>query len=472
MKKTLALLMSLVMLFGMVSFASAEEVVTLKWVTVGSGMPDNYQSWADKLNAYLEEKIGVHIDMEVISWGDWDRRRNVIVSTNEPYDIIFGNNMSYNADVKLGAYAEITKEMLEANAPDLLKLIPESYWNACNVDGKLYAVPTYKDSSMSQYFVWDNELLTREGQDVTNIHDLAGLEPVFEALKDKVGNNYLFPSASNGFSAVMMNYDGLGAGLPTMGVRYDDAERKVVFVMEQADIMDQLKILHKYFQAEYINPDAATAPEEQKYRVCGIAQGWPSAAKTVWGPNMGVEALAVQFGDTIVSNDTVQGSLNSISVNCEHPDKALQFLNLINSDSYVRDSFFYGEEGVDWEYTADKKVHRLQEVWKMAGYTQGTFFIVSQLDNVDFNQWDEVKQLNENAKPSQMLGFYFDTTPVLDQISKCTEIFGRYAGEILTGTVDPEDEAKGVGAMMKEMRAAGYDEIVAEAQKQIDAWKN
>lgn len=119
MKKFLATLLALTMLIGMVGMipASAEEVVTLKWVTVGSGMPSNYAAWAEKLNAYLAEKIGVNIEMEVISWGDWDNRRNVIVNTNEPYDLIFGNNGTYNSDVKLGAYLEITEDMLKENAP-------------------------------------------------------------------------------------------------------------------------------------------------------------------------------------------------------------------------------------------------------------------------------------------------------------------------------------------------------------------
>ena len=92
MKKLLAMLIAITMLLGMtVAAASAEEVVTLKWVTVGSGMPANYDAWLAKINPYLAEKIGVNIDMEVVSWGDWDNRRNTIVNTNEAYDIIFGN---------------------------------------------------------------------------------------------------------------------------------------------------------------------------------------------------------------------------------------------------------------------------------------------------------------------------------------------------------------------------------------------
>ena len=45
-----------------------EEVVTLKWVTIGNGMPSNYDSWIGKVNDYIGEKIGVNLEMEVIPW--------------------------------------------------------------------------------------------------------------------------------------------------------------------------------------------------------------------------------------------------------------------------------------------------------------------------------------------------------------------------------------------------------------------
>ena len=84
------------------SSAGSGEIVNLKWVTIGNGMPTNYDSWISSVNAYIEEKIGVNLEMEVIPWGDWDNRRNIIVSTNEPYDIIFGNGNNYVADINLG----------------------------------------------------------------------------------------------------------------------------------------------------------------------------------------------------------------------------------------------------------------------------------------------------------------------------------------------------------------------------------
>lgn len=102
----------------------SNEVVTLKWVAVGSGMPSNYDAWLAQINPYLEDKIGVNIDMEVISWGDWDTRRNVIVNTSGEYDILFTNVNTYNNDVNTGAFLDIT-DMVKEAAPELYASVPE-----------------------------------------------------------------------------------------------------------------------------------------------------------------------------------------------------------------------------------------------------------------------------------------------------------------------------------------------------------
>lgn len=43
--------------------------VTLKWIQVGGGMPKTYDEWLDQINPYLEEKIGVNVEMEIVPWG-------------------------------------------------------------------------------------------------------------------------------------------------------------------------------------------------------------------------------------------------------------------------------------------------------------------------------------------------------------------------------------------------------------------
>ena len=468
MKKILSLILALCMVLCMASFAAADEVPTLKMITLGNGQPDNYDAWIEQLNPYIEEKIGARLEVECIGWGDWGSRRSVIINSNEPYDIIFGDAGNLRADVAIGAYLDIT-DLLADNAQGLLDLIPAGYWDACRVNGRIYGVPTYKDSSITQYFVWDTEVLKELGLEeaAANCHTLADATPLLKAIKDAKGEPS-FPVSKDGVSQIPFIYDGMGAGLTGLGVRYDDAEGKVVATFEQPEIMEQLKIVREWYNEGIINADAASTAEGPTYKACFLAQGWSSAAKTVWGPNMGKELVAYQYGPTILSNDSVLGSVNFVSVNSEHPDKALAFLTLINTDSKVRDAFYFGLEGDNFEYTADGRVHKNPDsTWPMAGYTQGTFFTVTVTDDVDFNQWDEVHELNDKAEPSVLLGFAFDTSKVDDQITNCKTIWDRYHPELLTGTIDPE---QGVKDMYEEMRAEGFDEIVAEAQAQIDAF--
>ena len=445
-----------------------EEIVNLKWVQVGSGQPDNYDAWKEHINKYLGEKIGVNIDVEVVSWGDWDSRRSTLVNTGGDYDIMFTNANTYVQDVKMGAFLDIT-DLLKDNAPSLLASMPEDYWNATRVDGKIYAVPTYKDSSMTFYFILVKKLLDKYGIDVNSLKDLNDLtEPLKKIKKGENEVPLVLNKEGVSNSLVEKKYDSMG--LPGLGVKYSDSSKKLVPVFEQEDVMKELKLLHQWYKDGLINPDAATLAEKPKYRPVGIEQGWSGAAKTVWGPNMGEEVVAVPWGETVLSNVTVGGSLNCISASCEHPDKALQFLELVNTDSYVRDSFFYGLEGekADWTYTADKKVHKNNDEWKMAGYTQGSFFIVSQRDDVDFNQWDEVKELNAKATPSPVLGINLDVSEFEDEMVNCVEIYNKYKSELFTGTKDPETMVK---TMMEEMRKAGFDDMMQKAQAQIDAAK-
>ena len=103
----------------------------------------------------------------------------------------------------------------------------------------------------------------------------------------------------------------------------------------------------------------------------------------------------------------------------------------------------------------------------MAGYTQGSYFTVSQQATEEFNQWDEVKQLNENAKPSPMLGFSLDTSSIQTELANCNAVYEKYYPELFTGAQEPR---KLVEKIKKELETAGWETIRAEAQKQVDAF--
>ena len=220
-------------------------------------------------------------------------------------------------------------------------------------------------------------------------------------------------------------YDAMGSELEPIGVRVDDESRTVVNVLKQEDVMNNLKTLHTWYKEGIINADAPTLGEAPSYRTTFIAQGWPSAAKTTWGPSMGVEAEAVQFAGPVLSNSTVRGSLNAVYSGAKNPEKAIEFLQLVNLDSYVRDAFYYGLEGDNFKYTEGGEVEKLNTDWTMAGYTQGTFFTVSPIAG-EIDQWAEVKELNEKAVGSVLLGFDLDPTNIQNELTNCRAVWNKY----------------------------------------------
>ena len=446
---------------------ASSDIPTITWYMVGGGQPSNIDSWTEKANAYLEEKIGVHINIQCITWGGWGDQRSVILQTNEPYDIMFTDSGSYASDVAMGAFADITD--LIAETPGITDLIPSMYLDACKIDGRLYGIPAYKDTAMANYFTWTKEYVDAYYPDYANVHTLADATPAVKAIKEGTGEPPLLLNKDGISCVVGQRYDQLGmGGMGAIGVSYYDDSGKVVCTFEQPDVMDQLKVLYDWMQAGYINSDAATANEATGMCGVGISQGWPSAAKG-WGDNRGAEVVVSLFGDIVVSTDTIQGSMACISASSPHPVEALKVIELVSTDTKFRDMLYYGEEGVNFDYVEEdgiQKVHKINSDWTLAGYTQGTFKTVSPQEGTA-PYFDEVDEQNKNAISSVAMGFVFDKSPVADQIAACQAIFESYKGLIQTGTGEPEST---VAKMMSEMRASGFDDIVNEAQSQLDAY--
>ena len=444
------------------------EFPTITWYQVGSGQPANIDSWPAKANAYLEEKIGVHINVQCISWGDWGNRRSVIVQTNEPYDIMFTDASSYVNDVRMGAFADLTD--LLAETPGLVDAIPSDFLDAARVDGKIYGIPAYKDSAAQQFFVWTKEQVEAYYPDYADIHTVEDATPALQALKDGTGEPPLLLN-KDGISAIPENcYDQMGIGLSALGISYRDGSNKIVAVYEQPDVMDQFKIVQQWMESGLINSDAATANEATGMCGVGFAQGWPAAAAG-WGQGRGAGVVVSTYREPVLSTQTALGSMACISASSPHPLETLKFIELVNTDSALRDMLAYGEEGVNFEYVeafGEQRVHKINNDWTLAAYTQGKTIHMTATDDTEVNPYvDEILVQNENALRSPAMGFSYDNTNTADQIAACQAIFNEYKPIIHTGTGDVEAN---VAAMMSAMRDSGFDDIVADVQAQYDAW--
>ena len=451
---------------GAVSASAAnKDVPTLKWWLIGN-QPQDLAAGLDKINAYTVPKIGVKVDIKVAGWGDWSDKINQIVNSGEKFDIMFTNNTKFSRQVDLGAFADIT-DLVKTETPGLYKSIPEDIWKGAMVKNKIYAVPTYKDSSVTQYWAFDDSYVQKYKIDVAGANTFDALDKVLTKIKQGEGKSChpLNLTQNDAFSGMLNNYDDLTLGLQPVGVRIDDKSHKVVSVLEQPDVKADLEMLHKWYKAGIINPDAPTQKDATKNRIFFSAQGFPGA-EAGWAVNEGEKKIdTVQANGPILTDSTIQGSLNAISANSEHKAEALKFLQLVNTDQKLRDMLAYGVEGKDFQYVSSKVVKRLTDTWGIGNYAIGTFFDMATQNDAPADQWDQVKKLNEKAVPSTCLGFTPDISNLSTEITNCQAIWDHYRYELMTGASDPNMM---VPKIVKELKNAGMDTITKELQSQLN----
>jgi len=473
MKKKIVLAILIFALSGTMVFAAGRQAQTsgaptLTWWFCG-GQPSNLPAALKVISDYTESKIGVRLDIKVAGWGEFDQRMQTIVNSGEYFDLMFTNLNNYGNFVNLGAFADLT-DML-GSTPQLKSFIPAGLWDGVKINGRIYAVPTYKDSSKTQFYVWDDVYVKKYNLDITKIHTFAELDAAFRKIKAGEGQRFYPLQLSQGSLLDIVygdDYDPLSAGLAPLGVKVNDASRKVVSVFEQPEIMDRLRYLNRWYNDGIVNPDAPVLLEAPKSRPFFHAIGWPSAAVT-WQINAGVAKYDVEkvFGP-MYSTDSIQGSMNAISANSKYKNEALKLIQLVNTDRKLRDMLAYGIEGVNFSYVKPDVVRLLTaDQWNLARYQQGTFFIMSDPEDA-VGQFDEVRAQNEQAAQSILNGFSFDNKAVINEVANCKAVFDRYRNELLTGASNPDIA---VPAMIRDLNAAGFQKIIDEAQRQVNAFK-
>lgn len=446
----------------------SDNAPTLVWWTVGGQVPANFEKAIAAMNEYTAEKIGVKIDIKVASWGDWDTKINTVVNTGEPFDIMFTNGSKYNQQVAMGAFADIT-ELVQSEAPELYNFIPQNVWDGTKIGGKIYSVPTYKDSSLTQYWVFDDVYVQKYGVNMAEMKSLKDLNKPFYDMKSGEGKSF-YPMQMNreGLNGFFTGYDDMTLGLAPLGVKVDDTSRQVLSVLEQPDVMENLKILHQWYKDGIINPDAPIKSEPDKGSPFFSAQAFPGA-EVNWEITGGVDKYnMVQNFGPVYTTSTIQGSLNAISANSKYKKEALKYLQLVNTDPKLRNMLAFGEQGVDYVNVNDEKVvERKSDTWPLAAYTQGTFFVMAVTKGAPEDQWEQVRKLNDEAFPSSLLGFALDISELTTEVANTKAAWDKYRYELLTGASNPEVV---VPKIVSELKAAGMDKIMKAAQEQIDAY--
>ena len=148
-------------------------------------------------------------------------------------------------------------------------------------------------------------------------------------------------------------------------------------------------------------------------------------------------------------------------------NEAVQFINWLYSDQANYDLFFYGIEGQNYTLNDDGSINTLNTKWAfddwMAGNMTYQRYASTMLPAVKKAQFT----VDENAVNSVAGGFFFDASSVQTEYSNVQTEMEAVITPIIMGVISYED---GYESALKRLKDAGLDTVVAEYQRQFNAY--
>lgn len=444
-----------------------DGTVELTWYMIGTPQKD-ITKVMDKVNEYTKEKINTTVTMKQIDWGDYDQKMQVMIASGEPFDIAYTAGGNYVLNAQKGAFADLN-ELLDTHGKELKAALDPAFLEGAKIDGKLYGIPSNKEVGQQSVYVFNKSLVDKYKMDISSISSLKDLKPFLQTVKE---NEPDFTPIATFKPYLPFDYlleDEMPFAFPLEG----DTD-KVVNIFETDVMMDTLKTMHEFYKEGYIKADAATSTDPWPLEV----QNWfvrkemyQPYAELLWSRSAGYDVAVQPMHGPITFNNSVTGAIQAISATSKNPESAMKFLNLLNTDPYLRNLVDKGIEGVHYEKLDNGKIKDLParvESYNMPSYALGNHFILNLYENDPEDKWDAFKKFNDASVPAPTLGFYFDTNPVRTEIAAISNVASEFSPALLTGSVDPEEYLPKANKKFKE---AGLDKVLKEIQKQYDEWK-
>ena len=499
------------------------EPVTLKMWLHGTtaAQPEAVEKVLGELNAYLQEKINVTLDPIYGTWGDFDTGVKTALAGGDDVDIYFTCNWStneYNKYARDGYWVKLD-DLLPTYAPELLETVPEGIWECAKTNGAsgkgVYAVPGLKDTATQNCWNLNGTLLAElllnglaeelgyEAPTEDNVGELvdticAGgidyysddFEAMLRAAKALKGSNFYPMAPEPVVLCRMVNHSSIIAGDANGGIMlsyiYDaehpsqDTGHQIVCTYEMPEFKKYVERTYYLSQQGYIAPDcqstatagdartAATSTGDYLFSTQSYSFGCELEYSAAWGIDVRMIPETAPYMDSTAG----QGAMMAISVTSKNPERALMFLNLLNTDPYVMTTLNYGVEGYTYNKNSDGTISFIKE--NRDNYTMwtngmGNIRILPPTDDQGVDFWDRFSAFYDSAEVLPYGSFIFDNSPYENEIGALSNVYEKYAFDLMAGTANPAEK---LDDFLSELKSAGIDTYVAGVQQQMVDYMN
>lgn len=476
------------------------DPVTLKMYFHGSDNVSDDSRVLEELNKYLTEKINVTLEPVWGTWGDFDTNAVLALQGGEDIDIYFTCSWSadeYNKFARDGYWVRLDdpeNNLIEKYASDLWETLPEVLTNGATINGSdgygVYAVPGYKDIATQNCWDVNVELLEKYGYTIDDIKnaDYYSFGDILQTVKDGEGADF-YPLLIEGAvlermvtnSIIVTGDSGTGNFMsyyldPTDVSKESSYGIQIVNKFATKEFEKFARQTREYFLKGFIDPACGNANQANEIRTSKQntgayligTQSYSLGYELQASQERGFEVAMVPCTEPYVDTTSSQGAMMAISTASKNPERAMMFLNLLNTDPVVMTLLNYGVEGVHYNKTADGCVEFIQEERaKYQPWTNGmgnvTILPPTADQGVDF--WDNFKAYYGSAKEIPILGFAYDGSEVETQMGAVANVVAEYMLPLCAGTVDPDEK---LPEFLSKLEQNGINTVLDDANAQLD----
>lgn len=475
------------------------EPVTLKWYLHGSNVKDD-SAVMEKVNEYLGEKLNVTLEPIWGTWGDFDEGSTMAINGGDDIDIYFTCSWSldeYNQYAKKGAWVRLDdpdNNLIEKYGQDVWGVLPDILKEGAYIDGSdgygVYAVPGYKDYATQNTWDVNVTLLEKYGYTLDDIksRDYYSFGDILATVKAGEGADF-YPLNPEGMvlerlvdNSIIVNGDVGSVNLLSYYIDEEDVSKDIGSKIENRYSTPEFKKFveqtREYYLAGYIdpavaNPQTASDTVLQKQKSAQYLIGTQSYAlgyEVQASAERNTEVAFVPQTPPYVDKTATQGAMMAISTASKHPDRAMAFLNLLNTDSKLMTLLEYGVEGIHYNLNEDNLVvftdkHDDYTPWRNG---MGNITILPPQEGEGVGYFENVFiPYYDSAKGIPAFGYAFDGSSVETEMAAAANVAGQYALALCTGTVDPETA---LPEFLQKLDDSGMQKVVDEANAQLEAY--
>ncbi len=466
--------------------------ITVSLMSLSPVDSDAAEGIEEKINEITEPEINVHVNLQWFDGGSYGTQVTMAIQGGDEMDLMMFipvPGAAYSSFMGAGQLMDIT-DLLDKYGQDI-KAIQGDLLDGCSLNGSVYGVGNYRDIAAFENICLRKDALEETGhlEDAQNAKSWSEVE---EIMKDIVAAGYgglvnvdamgtvMYPNAfMNGPDKFSENrsVDILGDGY--ILVTTDEATDTVWCKYFTDEFKDMAERVARWYQEGLIYKDAQTSQDygdtllKSDVGSGKVNQQESGSLETMEGAT-GHEFVAIKVTDMMISTASITKFGYCVPITAKQPEAAIKFLNLLYTSEDIMNTLTWGVEGRDWVKTDDGYATYPEGVTAdTVSYHQGDFlygnqFIVTPWEGSTTTR-EEQKAATDATERSKYFGFQIDNTGLENTLAACYNVEQQYLASVSSGSSGADWE-KTLTEFQNALKKAGIDDLIAEYQKQLDAW--